>query len=140
MTPQPTTSGDDSKPGSEQTAARDDRPPFIEMSARLPYPPILTCNKPVPLRLIAKQQAESAADVRLVALQIDLVAHTVVRSQDLLNTEVTRWVVMSRQGLSIPLTKPDDPVGKETVVPDDLWSTVPLPNTVMPSFLTCNLR
>ena len=134
--------GDGGKPDAraDQAAAEDEKPPSIEMSARLPHPSILTCNKPVPLRLIAKKQSQSAASVSLVALQMDLVAQTAVRCQDLLNTEITRWVIMSRQGLSIPVSKPDDPVNKETVIPDNLWSSTPLPNTVMPSFVTCNLR
>ncbi|KAL2256363.1 hypothetical protein VTK26DRAFT_1784 [Humicola hyalothermophila] len=114
-------------------------PPSIEMSARLPHPAILTCNKPIPLRLIAKKLVPSEAEVYLVAMQIDLVGKTTVRCQNLVNTEVSRWVIMARQGLSILISKPDDPVGTEVVVSDVLWNSMPLPNTVMPSFITCNL-
>lgn len=115
-------------------------PPSIEMSARLPHPSILTCNKPIDLRLIAKKLAPANEEVYLTSLQIDLIGNTVVRCQDLVNTEVTRWVVVSRHGLSIPVSNPGDPVGAEMVVPDTLWrSDAPLPNTVMPSFTTCNL-
>ncbi|KAK0635941.1 hypothetical protein B0T17DRAFT_64482 [Bombardia bombarda] len=114
-------------------------PPTIEMSARLPHPPILTCNQPVPLRLIAKNTAATNAEVYLIAFQIDLVGKTHVRCQDLINTELTKWVIVSRMGLSIPVSKPGDPVGTEVVVPNNLWNTTPLPNTVMPSFIACNL-
>lgn len=114
-------------------------PPSIEMSARLPHPSILTCNKPVDLRLIAKKLAPAAEEVYLTSLQIDLVGSTVVRCQDLVNTETTNWVVVSRHGLSIPVSQPGDAVGTEVVVPDFLWRDAPLPNTVMPSFVTCNL-
>ncbi|KAK3942218.1 hypothetical protein QBC46DRAFT_77276 [Diplogelasinospora grovesii] len=115
-------------------------PPSIEMSARLPQPPILTCNKPVPLRLIAKKLVPSNAEVYLIAVQIDLVGQTHVRCQDLITTENTRWVIMSRQGLSIPVSRPEDPVGTETPIPgESLWGSINLPNTVMPSFITCNL-
>ncbi|KAK0672453.1 hypothetical protein QBC41DRAFT_343866 [Cercophora samala] len=114
-------------------------PPSIEMSARLPHPAILTCNKPIPLRLLAKKLAPSNGEVYLVAVQIDLIGKTIVRCQDLVNNEVNRWVIVSRQGLSIPVSKPDDAVGTEVVLPDAIWNNVPLPNTVMPSFLTCNL-
>jgi hypothetical protein len=109
------------------------------MSARLPHPAILTCNKPVPLRLIAKKLAPADAEVYLIAMQIDLVGKTNVRCQDLVHTETTRWMVMSRQGLSIPVSRLGDAVGGEIVVPDSLWRDYPLPNTVMPSFVTCNL-
>ncbi|KAJ9160630.1 Arrestin-related trafficking adapter 10 [Coniochaeta hoffmannii] len=114
-------------------------PPSIEMSARLPHPSILTCNKPIDLRLIAKKLAPAAEEVYLTSLQIDLIGNTVVRCQDLVNTEVTKWVVVSRHGLSIPVSNPSDPVGTEIIVPEVLWRDVPLPNTVMPSFITCNL-
>ncbi|KAL2158225.1 hypothetical protein VTH06DRAFT_4545 [Thermothelomyces fergusii] len=115
-------------------------PPSIEMSARLPHPAILTCNKPIPLRLIAKKLVPASAEVYLVALQIELVGTTTVRCHNLINREISRWVIMARQGLSILLSKPEDPVGQEVLVPDSLWSGCPLPNTVMPSFVTCNLR
>ncbi|KAH6840637.1 hypothetical protein B0I37DRAFT_418648 [Chaetomium sp. MPI-CAGE-AT-0009] len=115
-------------------------PPSIEMSARLPHPAILTCNKSIPLRLIAKKLVPAQADVYLVAMQIELIGKTTVRCQDLINTEMNRWVILSRHGLSTLVSKPEDPVGTEFVVPDILWNDAPLPNTVMPSFLTCNLR
>ncbi|KAL2146190.1 hypothetical protein VTI28DRAFT_4768 [Corynascus sepedonium] len=114
-------------------------PPSIEMSARLPHPAILTCNKPIPLRLIAKKLVPTHAEVYLIAMQIDLIGKTTVRCENLINKEMSRWVIMARHSLSILLSKPDDPVGTEFVVPDALWNGAPLPNTVMPSFLTCNL-
>ncbi|KAK1756821.1 hypothetical protein QBC47DRAFT_377726 [Echria macrotheca] len=114
--------------------------PSIEMSARLPHPAILTCNKPVPLRLLAKKLAPVDADVFLIALQIDLIGQTIVRCQDLIHTEVTRWVVVSRHGLSIPVSRPGDALNSEIVLPDTIWRDIPLPNTVMPSFVACNLN
>jgi hypothetical protein len=114
--------------------------PSIEMSARLPHPAILTCNKSIPFRLIAKKLVPAQTDVYLIAIQIELIGKTTVRCQDLVNTEMNRWVILSRHGLSTLVSKPEDPVGTEFVVPDILWNDAPLPNTVMPSFLTCNLR
>lgn len=118
-----------------------EQPPAIEISARLPHPSILTCNKPLPLRLLARKLVDSRAECYLVSLQVDLIGSTMVRCQDLVNTEISRWVVVSRSGLAIPLQKgPSDPVGAETEVNNILWETKPLPNTVMPSFVTCNLK
>lgn len=114
-------------------------PPSVEMSARLPHPSILTCNKPIELRLIAKKLAPANEEVYLTSLQIDLIGNTVVRCEDLVNTEVTRWVVVSRHGLSILVSSASDAAGTEIVVPDMIWRDAPLPNTVMPSFVTCNL-
>ncbi len=145
-------SANGSSPSSRSTPTKDGRldsgspssppvdvPPSIEMSARLPHPAILTCNKPVPLRLIAKKLAPADVEVYLIAMQIDLIGNTNVRCQDLIHTEVTRWMVMSRSGLSIPVSRIGDTVGTEIVVPDTLWRDYPLPNTVMPSFVACNL-
>ncbi|KAL2269192.1 hypothetical protein VTJ83DRAFT_4038 [Remersonia thermophila] len=115
-------------------------PPSVEISARLPHPAILTCHKPIPLRLIAKKLAPVQAEVYLIALQVDLIGKTVVRCHNLVNTEVTRWVITSRTGLNVLVSRPDDAVGTDFVVPDSLWSGFALPNTVMPSFVTCNLR
>lgn len=114
--------------------------PSIEMSARLPHPAILTCNKPVPLRLIAKKLVPTHAEVYIIAMEIDLIGKTTVRCQNLVNTEISRWVIMARHGLSVLVSRPEDPAGTEFVVPDTLWNNFPLPNTVMPSFITCNLR
>lgn len=33
----------------------------------------------------------------------------------------------------------DDPVGKEWTIDPTLWKRTPLPNTVAPSFETCNI-
>lgn len=118
-----------------------DQPPSVEVSARIPHPSILTCNKPIPLRILAKKLVDSHAECYLVSIQIDLVGTTTVRCQDILNNEETRWVVASRSGLAVPLqTGPDDAVGTETEINKTLWANSPLPNTVMPSFVTCNLK
>ncbi|KAH8893535.1 hypothetical protein GQ53DRAFT_745780 [Thozetella sp. PMI_491] len=114
-------------------------PPSVEMSARLPHPSIITCNQPIPLRLIAKKLNHSTAEIYLISLQIDLIGRTLVRAQDLQNAELTRWVIVSRHGLSIPVSRPDAAPGTETIIPDTLWRDIPLPNTVMPTFVTCNL-
>lgn len=125
---------------SQQAQAATASAPSIEMSARLPHPAVITCNKPIPLRLLARKLVASSAEVYLIAIQIDLIGKTTVRCRTLVNTETSRWVTVSRQGLSVPVSRPEDPVGTEIAVPDSLWSDMPLPNTVMPSFITCNLR
>lgn len=122
-------------------AATPEQPPSVELSARLPHPSILTCNKPIPLRLIAKKLIATREECYLTSIQIELVGSTIVRAQGLTNTEKTRWVVVARHGLAVPLQRgPDDAVGKEIEVDSVLWKSKPLPNTVMPTFVTCNLK
>ncbi|KAM4065988.1 arrestin [Hirsutella rhossiliensis] len=114
--------------------------PSIEMSARLPHPPVFTCNQPIPLRLIAKKLVDCPEQVYLSSFQMDLIGITEVRSHSIYHNRTNRWVVTSSSNLTIPLTSsPHDEVGHELVIPDDLWTNRPLPNTIAPSFVACNL-
>ncbi|KAI1189409.1 hypothetical protein F5B17DRAFT_428514 [Nemania serpens] len=114
-------------------------PPSVEISARLPFPSILTCNQPIPLRIIAKKLVAAQEQVHLTALEIALVGYTHVRVANLEKVERTTWVVLSALNLSIALGPPTDPVDTEFEVPNTLWASQRLPNTVAPSFRTCNL-
>ncbi|KAI0407587.1 hypothetical protein F4802DRAFT_517994 [Xylaria palmicola] len=127
-----------SRPNNAPNAAGQ-TPPSVEMSARLPYPSILTCNEPLPLRIIAKKLASTQEQAHLTALEIALVGYTHMRVANLQKVEQTRWIVVSALNLSIPLGAPADPVNSEFEVPNTLWGAQRLPNTVAPSFRTCNL-
>ena len=116
-----------------------DTAPKGEVDARLPSPAILTCNEPVPLRLILRKLNESPEQVFLMSLQVFLIGSTEVRAQDVMRNETSTWVLMSLNGLSLPIGKPGDPLRTETVVDNMLWNQIPLPNTVAPSFHICNL-
>ena len=125
------TDGDASSSGTGQIAPDAMAAPSVEMSARLPHPSVLACNQPVPLRLLAKKLVNCPEQVTLVSLQMDLIGITEVRSQTIHHKRVNRWVVVSSTDLNIPLTAgPDAPVGSEVTVPDTLWTSKPLPNTV----------
>jgi hypothetical protein len=115
-------------------------PPSVEISARLPHPSILTCLKPIPLKLIAKKLVESPESVQLVSFQMNLIGFTDIRAHNIFHKEVNNWVVVSQNNLSIPIQfSQQEGVGAEVVLPDDVWKHSPLPNTVAPSFQTCNL-
>ncbi|EHK45373.1 hypothetical protein TRIATDRAFT_221796 [Trichoderma atroviride IMI 206040] len=114
-------------------------PPSIEISARLPHPSILTCNQPIPLRLIAKKLVDSPEQVYLTSFQLELFSLTEIRAHGLASPKGNRWIVASYTDLEIPLCAPDDKVGEELILSDELWRNRPLPNTVAPSFNTCNL-
>lgn len=116
-----------------------DTPPSVLVDARLPNPAILTCNEPLPLRILLKKQAPSPEHVFVVGIQIDLIGHTNIRAQQLIKQETRMWVVMSVTGLSMPIGNPNDPVGTESLVDNTVWNRIPLPHTVTPSFDTCNI-
>ncbi|KAI8633662.1 hypothetical protein F5Y19DRAFT_247675 [Xylariaceae sp. FL1651] len=130
--------------GSKPTAANvsnsaGQTPPSIEMSARLPYPSILTCNEPIPLRLIARKLVSAQEQVYLTALEVALVGYTHIRVANYENVERTIWIVASALNLSIALGSPTDPPDTEFEIPKTVWATQRLPNTIAPSFKTCNL-
>jgi hypothetical protein len=113
--------------------------PKGEIDARLPSPVVLTCNEPIPLRIIFRKLNDSPEYVYLMSLQVHLIGSTEVRAQDVMRVETSTWVLMSFNGLGIPIGNPNDKLRTETVVDNQLWNQIPLPNTVAPSFHTCNL-
>ncbi|KAJ6185080.1 Arrestin-like N-terminal [Penicillium mononematosum] len=115
-------------------------PPRVSVDARLPNPSILTCNEPVPLRLLAKKLTEGPDVIFLQMLQVELISYTKILAHDLNRTESGSWVIMSRSNMNIPLGKPGDPVGTDWTIDPNLWNRYPLPNSVAPSFETCNIE
>ncbi|KAJ5189845.1 hypothetical protein N7491_008112 [Penicillium cf. griseofulvum] len=115
-------------------------PPRVSVDARLPNPSILTCNESVPLRLLAKKLTEGPDVIFLQMLQVELISYTKILAHDLSRTESGSWVIMSRSNMSIPLGKPEDPVGTDWTIDPKLWNQYPLPNSVAPSFETCNIE
>lgn len=112
----------------------------MAVDARLPNPPILTCNEPVPLRLLVRKVSENSETIFLQMLQVELVAYTKILAHDLNRTETGSWVIMSRSNMNMPLGKPGELVNTELPLDASLWNRWPLPNTVAPSFETCNIE
>lgn len=123
----------------KKTVELSEQPPKGEVDARLPSPAVLTCSEPLPLRLLVRRTSDSPECVFLQSLQIVLIGSTEVRAQDVVRVESSTWVLLTLTGLTIPIGKAGDAKGTETVVDNSLWSGIPLPNTVAPSFSTCNL-
>lgn len=117
----------------------DGEPPRFSLDARLPNPAIITCNEPLPLRILVKRLNEGPDIIFLQSLQIDLIAYTKVRAHELSRTETGSWAITSMSNMKIPLGDPNDPSLKDFKIDSTLWNSVPLPNTVAPSFDTCNI-
>jgi hypothetical protein len=117
----------------------DQEPPTFQVDARLPNPAILTCNEPLPLRVLVQKLGETEADVYLSMFQIELIGYTHVRAHDLNRTESGSWVIKSLANMNMPLNVPNRKSQTEFKVPSHLWDSVPIPNTVAPSFETCNI-
>ncbi|OCT50029.1 arrestin [Cladophialophora carrionii] len=117
----------------------EDEPPAFQVDARLPSPAIITCNEPLPMRILVEKLNDSAATAYLKMLQIELIGYTQVRAHDLDRTETLTWVLMSQANMNMPLGNPTDKSCKQWKLPSRLWDDIPIPNTVCPSFDTCNI-
>lgn len=113
--------------------------PSISIDARLPEPAILTCNEDIPLRILVKKLNDCDSMVYLQSLQISLIGATKIRAHEVFRTENTSWILMSKSNMSLPIGAASDPTETETVISDHLWRGQSLPNSVAPSFETCNV-
>ncbi|KAL4930525.1 arrestin (or S-antigen), N-terminal domain protein [Aspergillus undulatus] len=111
----------------------------VSADLRLQNPSILTCNEPIPMRILVSKLSESFETVFLQMLQIELISHTHIQAQDLKRTETGSWVIFSRSNMGIPLGRGGDPAGTEWALDPNMWNRLPLPPSVAPSFQTCNI-
>lgn len=112
---------------------------ILSVDARLPEPAVLTCNQAVPLSIIVKKLSASTDAIYLQSLQVSLIGHTRVRAHEIFRVEQNSWIIMSKSNMGVRLSNASDPDGTEVHVDDGLWRGLPLPNTVAPSFETCNI-
>ena len=115
-------------------------PPSISIDGRLPDPPIITCNEPLPLRVLITKKNDSPAKIYLRLLSINLLAFTTVRAHDLRREEVSSWTILSLANMNTLLNEVVGSDGSRVLEVDaKLWQQRPLPNTICPSFETCNI-
>lgn len=114
-------------------------PPTISIEGRLPDPPIATCNEALPLRILVTKKNESPAFIYLQTLSITLIGYTTIRAHELRRQEAGSWVIMSLANIHKPINKTVGNDGKVLEIDPKLWNQTPLPNTVCPSFETCNI-
>lgn len=134
------------KPGifrrtSTATVADDDAvPPSISFEGRLPDPPIVTCNEPLPLRVLITKLNESPATLYLQLIELVLISDTTTQAHQLHRSDIGNFILVSLSNLHVPLRPLDNSKGgKDMEIDPALWSHAPLPNTVVPAFDTCNL-
>lgn len=115
-------------------------PPSISIDGRLPDPATITCNEPLPLRILISKKNESPATIYLRTLSITLVGSTAIRANELRRQEAQSWVILSQANIDKALNSVVGGDGNKILeVDSNLWKQRPLPSTVSPSFTTCNI-
>lgn len=131
--------GADKKDPTPMMPAASSLTPRVTVDARLPNPSILVCNQDLPLKILIKNMSERSKNVYLQSLQIELIGYTRVRAHEVTRTESNSWIIASMSNMAIPIGSPTDPLDTETPINAEYWSDKPIPNTVAPTFQTCNL-
>lgn len=127
-------------PVSPATPSASPEPARFTIDARLPNPAVLTCGEDVPLRVIIKPLSEWNESLYLQTVHIELIGYTKVRAEDAVRVETHSWVIMSSANINQTIGNPSDAVDTEIEIPKKYWEGRPLPNTVAPSFVTCNIQ
>lgn len=114
-------------------------PARFSIDARIPNPAVLTCGQDLPIKILVKQLNERSEELYLQTLQIELIGFTKVRAHEATRTETNSWVIISLSNLNQPIGAFNDPAETETELTKELWYGHRLPDTVAPSFVTCNI-
>ncbi len=72
-------------------------------------------------------------------LQIELLIHTHVRAHDLNRTETGSVIITSQANMAVRLGSGGEKADADLEVPSRLWDNIALPNTIAPTFETCNI-
>lgn len=95
------------------------------------------------MRLIVKRSNASNEPLFLQSLHIQLHGITHISANEMKREESSNWVIMSRSNMGFPLSssnvKGERNDATEIVLDSGLWKRHPLPNSVSPSFQTCNI-
>lgn len=114
-------------------------PPIVSIDGRLPDPAVITCNEPLPLRILVKKLNETPEIPFLQLLHVELIGYTRIRAHQFARQEKGSWIIASLSNLQLPLGNSNTPTDGEMEIDSKFWRQVPLPNTVAPTFETCNL-
>ncbi|CAZ80023.1 unnamed protein product [Tuber melanosporum] len=112
----------------------------FSIEARLPSPAIIVPNIQLPLRVILVKIEPYTTPVFIRSLQIHLFAFTGITAHGLGKTDKQIITCLSLMGLQSPIGDDYQAIGKEVEADQALWANAALPDSVPPSFRTCNIR
>jgi hypothetical protein len=114
-------------------------PVRFSVEARLPNPPILVPNDPIPLRVMLNKTDPFPDVIFMRMLQIALLSDTQIRAHELSKVEQETIVILSVSDLQIPIGNENSVPGQELEVNPTMWLGRSLPENIPPSFTTCNI-
>ena len=126
---------------SSSSKAVEVKSPTITLDGRLPDPAIATCNEPLPLRVLITKINDSPATLYLRLFDLKLIARTTTRAHELTRTDESLFAIVSKANLKQPLVSSSTAGNSAAPMEIDpsYWKSIPLPNTIAPSFDTCNI-
>lgn len=124
------------KKTAESVATGTSAAPSIAVDARLPEPAILTCARDIPLNILISSLNGVTEGLSVQSLQIELIASTHIRAQDVGRIERNSTIIVSTSNLGVPIRFP---TGGDAEIDNSLWRGRAMPNTIPPSFETCNI-
>jgi hypothetical protein len=114
-------------------------PVRFTIEARLPSPPILVPNDPLPLRLLLTKLDPFKDMIVMRSLQLTLLGTTKITAHELVKDELTNWLLLSVASINVPFGDANAPANMPLEVDPSLWRDICLPDTVPPTFTTCNI-
>lgn len=114
-------------------------PVRFTVEARLPSPPILVPNEPLPLRILLTKLDPFHDVVVIRSLQIMLLATTHISAHELVKDEFTELCLLSVADLRMQLGDANSPPNVPLEVDASMWRGKYLPETLSPTFSTCNI-
>ncbi|KAK9492187.1 hypothetical protein V1508DRAFT_419545 [Lipomyces doorenjongii] len=115
--------------------------PEFYVEARMPDPPIVVPTEQIPLRLFIRSDEQCTTPIYLHSLQINLVSHTLVAAQEHNKDVAFALTVVNLQNMKLPMGTMTNPAPNvyEAEFDRNKWPSAFLPNSVPPTFKTCNI-
>ncbi|KAK9468557.1 hypothetical protein V1512DRAFT_259773 [Lipomyces arxii] len=115
--------------------------PEFYLEARVPDPPIMTPAEPLPLHLFVSSASPLTVPLFLHALRVNLVARTLIAAQEHNRETAYGLTIHNSENLKLQMGQIVNPKPGTFEAEFDLrkCGQIVLPNTIPPSFKTCNV-
>jgi hypothetical protein len=111
----------------------------ILISASFPPDFSLTCGHDITMCLNVRKLNRFPCDMYLQNFQMLLVGYTDIRAGTVAHGQIEFWIIQSLSNLGLKNGSADDNVGTVREIDPSLWKGKTLPESVIPSFETCNV-